>query len=169
MYMGRLLMNEAFVYPSVKQELENTSYSIIHIASHGQFDKDPEKTFVLTHNGKLTLDSLEELMALSNFRQEPVELLSLSACQTAVGDDRAALGLAGIAVKSGARSALASLWFINDKAASMLLVDFYKRLLDSDTITKAQALQKAQINLLEQDAYQHPTYWAPFLLIGNWL
>ncbi|MBU0462280.1 MAG: CHAT domain-containing protein [Proteobacteria bacterium] len=169
MYQGQLLMNEAFVYPSMQQALENTPYSIVHIASHGQFDKNPEKTFVLTHNGKLTLDSLEKLMALSNFRQDPVELLSLSACQTAVGDDRAALGLAGIAVKSGARSALASLWFINDKAASMLLIDFYRRLLNSDTITKAQALQQAQINLLEQDAYQHPTYWAPFLLIGNWL
>ena len=169
MYRGRLLMNEAFVYPSLKQELENTSYSIIHIASHGQFDKDPEKTFLLTHDGKLTLDSLEKLLAVSNFRQEPVELLSLSACQTAVGDDRAALGLAGIAVKSGARSALASLWFINDKATSMLLVDFYRRLMNSDTISKAQALQKAQISLLEQDDYKHPTYWAPFLLIGNWL
>jgi CHAT domain-containing protein len=100
-------------------------------------------------------------------RKNPVELLTLSACQTAVGDERAALGLAGVAIKAGARSALASLWFVNDESTSKLVTEFYQQL-QNPTLSKAQALQQAQKSLMEQ-GYQHPLYWAPFLLIGNWL
>lgn len=92
----------------------------MHIASHGQFSGDSNQTFLLAYNEKLSIDRLEELMGLSQYRKQPVELLTLSACQTAAGDDRAALGLAGIAIKAGARSALASLWFVSDEAVSEL-------------------------------------------------
>lgn len=97
-----------------------------------------------------------------------MELLTLSACQTAAGDDRAALGLAGVAVKAGARSALATLWFINDQATALLITEFYHQLRDPD-LSKAKALQRAQLILLNDRRYQHPGYWSPFLLIGNWL
>ena len=97
-----------------------------------------------------------------------MELLTLSACQTAAGDDRAALGLAGVAVKAGARSALATLWLINDQAAARLVTAFYRQLQDAG-VSKAQALRQAQLQLLADRRYQHPGYWAPFLLIGNWL
>jgi CHAT domain-containing protein len=92
----------------------------------------------------------------------------LSACETAVGDERAALGLAGVAIKSGARSALATLWFINDQASSILVQRFYAQLKQSSH-SKAEALQQAQISLLDHAIYRHPGYWAPFLLINNWL
>ena len=107
-------------------------------------------------------------MNVSRFRDEPVELLTLSACETAVGDDLAALGLAGIAVKAGARSALATLWFINDQASAVLVSEFYAQLQDP-SLSKVKALQQAQLRLVQDRRYEHPIYWSPFLLIGNWL
>ena len=92
----------------------------------------------------------------------------LRACETARGDDRAALGLAGIALKAGARSAVASLWYISDQAAGDLVTDFYREL-RAGHLSKAQALQAAQRKLIAELRYAHPAYWAPFLLIGNWL
>jgi CHAT domain-containing protein len=97
-----------------------------------------------------------------------VELLVLSACETASGDDRAALGLAGVALKAGARSAVASLWYVSDQAAGDLIIDFYRNL-QSRQLSKAQALQAAQRQLIANLRFSHPAYWAPFLLIGNWL
>jgi CHAT domain-containing protein len=94
--------------------------------------------------------------------------LTLSACQTAVGDDQAALGLAGIALKAGARSALASLWFVEDEATTQLISEFYRQL-HHHQLPKAKALQNAQKQLLSQSRYRHPALWASFLLIGNWL
>jgi CHAT domain-containing protein len=98
-----------------------------------------------------------------------VELLVLSACQTAAGDDRAALGLAGVAVKAGARSALATLWFVNDESTSTLISKFYSELRHTPSISKARSLQLAQIKLLDDRRYRHPCYWSPYLIIGNWL
>lgn len=167
-YGGLVLENEDFSLVRIQQELRQTPYSIVHIASHGQFASDVRDTFLLTFDDKLTMDRLERFINLSQYREQPVELLTLSACQTAAGDDRAALGLAGIAVKAGARSALATLWFINDQASSQLVADFYRQLQNVD-LSKAQALQQAQLALVNDPRYRHPGYWAPFLLIGNWL
>jgi CHAT domain-containing protein/Tfp pilus assembly protein PilF len=167
-YGGKRLENPEFRVPAVEKELTQTPYSIVHFASHGQFSADPRKTFVLAFDGKLSMDRLEQFMGLSQFRDQPVELLTLSACQTAAGDDRAALGLAGVAVKAGARSALATLWLINDQATALLVGDFYRQLKDP-SVSKARALQRAQLSLLNDPRYRHPGYWSPFLLIGNWL
>ena len=79
------------------------------------------------------------------------------------------LGLAGVAVKAGARSALATLWFIDDEATSRLVPEFYRQLRDNPTFSKAEALQRAQLKFLADDRFKHPSYWAPFLLINNWL
>jgi CHAT domain-containing protein len=138
------------------------------MATHGVFNSDVRKSFVLTHDNQLTLDDLERLIRPGQLRDQPLELLTLSACQTAAGDDRAALGLAGVAVKAGARSAFASLWFVNDKASSILVSDFYEQL-KMPGHTKAQALQVAQQKLIHRPGFEHPCYWAPYLLIGNWL
>jgi CHAT domain-containing protein len=162
-------LNRNFVKSAVDREFAADSYSIVHIASHGHFDSDSKKTFVLTYDSKLDLDELERMIRPSQIRDKPVELLTLSACQTAAGDDRAALGLAGIAVKSGARSALATLWFVDDEASTLMVGDFYQKLHDVPAISKAQALQAAQIQVLADPRYSHPCYWAPYLLIGNWL
>jgi CHAT domain-containing protein len=170
LYGGPELMNGQFVQKNVDKEFAtDTTYSIVHIASHGHFDNDAKKTFVLTYDGKLTLDQLEQMIRPAQLKDRPVELLTLSACQTAAGDDRAALGLAGIAVKAGARSALASLWFVNDESSSALIGDFYTNLHNEAGISKAKALQQAQIKLLSDPRYGHPCYWAPFQIIGNWL
>lgn len=168
LYDAKVLKNSSFTLPNVEQSLGDTPYSVVHVASHGKFQNDVRDTFLLTYDGKLSMDTLEGYMASTTYREQPVELLTLSACQTAVGDDKAALGLGGIAVKAGARSAVATLWYINDQASSLLVTEFYKNLKESD-VSKAQALQQAQLTLLDDPRFHHPSYWGPFLLIGNWL
>jgi len=168
LYDGAMLENNRFTLSNFEQNLGKSPYSIVHVASHGKFQQDARNTFLLTYDGKLNMDTLEGYMASTTYRDQPVELLTLSACQTAVGDDQAALGLGGVAVKAGARSALATLWYINDQASSLLVTEFYKNLKDPG-VSKAQALQQAQLMLLNDPRYHHPSYWAPFLLIGNWL
>jgi len=102
-------------------------------------------------------------------RAEAIELLVLSACQTATGDNRAALGLAGVAVRAGARSTLASLWRINDRSTAIFIGEFYRELAHSK-VTKAEALRRAQVALFKNyPNYSRPGYWAPFVLVGNWL
>ena len=164
-----VLMNKNFRHDTVGEKLDREPFTIIHIASHGHFDSDVRKSFVLTFDKHLTLDDLERYIRPAQLRDQPLELLALSACQTAAGDDRAALGLAGVAVKAGARSAFATLWFVNDAASTQLVTDFYTELTSHPQLSKAQALQAAQMKLLAQARYAHPCYWAPYLIIGNWL
>ena len=82
-------------------------------------------------------------------------------------DERAALGLAGLAIRAGARSALATLWRVNDRAAAKLVSEFYRQLAKPES-SRAGALQAAQLEILGQSRYEHPGYWSPFLLIGSW-
>jgi len=168
LYGGTVLRNGQFTVPNMEKDLEATPYSIVHIASHGQFSGDADKTFLLTYEDRLSMTKLEQFLGLSKFRTEPVELLTLSACETAAGDDRAALGLAGVAVKAGARSAVATLWTVNDPASAVVVSDFYRALRDPG-VSKAKALQQAQLAALKDPRYRHPNYWSAFLLIGNWL
>jgi CHAT domain-containing protein len=168
LYQADQLLNEQFRTPLLEQELRESRYGILHIATHGKFSTDANDSFLLTFDGKLTMSKLDSLIGLFRFRQDPLELLTLSACQTAVGDDRAALGLAGVAIKAGARSALATLWFINDEASAALIGEFYRQLHDPG-VSKALALQRAQQKLLGDRVYEHPAYWSPFLLLNNWL
>jgi CHAT domain-containing protein len=168
LYGAEVLLNQRFLLPSVEKELQEKPFSIVHIASHGQFDSDVANTFVLTFDDKLTMDRLEQMVGRLRFREDALELLTLSACQTAAGDDRAALGLAGVAIKAGARSALATLWFIDDQASAELVTEFYRQL-QNPALSRARALQQAQLKLLSNSRYEHPTYWAPFLLLNNWL
>ena len=165
---GRSLLNQDFVVARVGEELRKEPFSILHIASHGHFGKDVEDTFVLAFDARLTMDLLADYVGLFRFREEPLDLLTLSACETAAGDDRAALGLAGIAIRAGARSALATLWHVSDPASYRLVVEFYRRLQEPG-VSRASALQAAQLALLKDPRYDHPCYWAPFLLINNWL
>jgi len=163
-----VLRNQEFTSPNMERELNQTPFSIVHIASHGQFEGDVDNTFLLTYDDKMSMNALEQFIGTTKFRDDAVELLTLSACQTAAGDDRAALGLAGVAVKAGARSALATLWTVNDPASAALVSEFYNQLQDP-TVSKAEALHRAQLLLSEDLRYWHPGYWSPFLLIGNWL
>ena len=165
---GQELLNDSFSRARFEAELRRVPYNIVHIASHGQFGSDPSQTFVLAFDGQLTMDDLERAIKFGERRDSALELLILSACETASGDDRAALGLAGVALKAGARSALATLWYVSDEAAGELVVNFYRGV-QSGKLSKAHALQEAQRMLAADPRYAHPAYWAPFLLIGNWL
>ncbi|VAX07146.1 hypothetical protein MNBD_GAMMA26-1424 [hydrothermal vent metagenome] len=168
MHSSQMLKNQDYLLKTIEKELTENHYSVVHIASHGQFKGDPNESFLLTYDSRMTMNHLQQFMGLTQYRDRPVELLTLSACQTAAGDDQAALGLAGMAVKAGARSVLASLWFISDEASAVLVSEFYRQLLNPE-VSKAKALQQAQLKLLADKRYRHPGYWAPFLLIGNWL
>jgi CHAT domain-containing protein len=168
LFAGRSLINAQFSLANVEKELKSEPFSIVHIASHGQFGGDVDSTFILAFDEKFTMDRFGEYVGLFRFREEPLDLLTLSACETAAGDDRAALGLAGVAVRAGARSALATLWHVNDPASFELIAEFYKQL-QKPSVSRAGALQAAQLKLLDDMRYDHPGYWAPFLLINNWL
>ncbi len=167
-YHGEVLLDQAFRRQQVNNKLSAQQFNIAHIASHGEFRGDVKKSFIVTYDGKMSVNDLSSAIGSTRFRPQAIELLTLSACYTAAGDDKAALGLAGITVKAGARSALASLWPINDMATAELMIEFYTRLKQTK-LGKAQALREAQLKLLQDKRYRHPGYWSPFLLIGNWL
>jgi CHAT domain-containing protein len=168
LYGGEVLLDENFRVPRVEAELDQREFSVVHVATHGEFSEDAERSFLLTFDGRLGMERLGETVGHTRFRDQPIELLTLSACETAQGSERAALGLAGVAIQAGARSALGTLWSVNDVASAELVGEFYGQL-HAQPISKAVALQRAQ-QLLERDPNRaHPYYWAPFLLIGNWL
>ena len=166
---GEVLLNEGFEKAEFATQLTESSFPIVHMATHGQFSSDPEHTFILAWDDRIQAAEFGSLLQQGERqRGNAVELLVLSACETAAGDDRAALGLAGVAVRSGARSTLATLWLVDDAGTSVIMADLYQQLQDT-TLTKAEALRQAQLQLLNNEQYQHPFFWAPFVLIGNWL
>lgn len=160
------LIDGDFRKKNLESEIGDTSFNIVHLATHGQFSSRLEETFILDFDGQINVKDFDTL-----FRSQGkaiVELLVLSACQTAAGDSRAALGLAGAAVRAGARSTIASLWQIDDKSTAMFVSAFYREL-KSGKITKAEAVHRAQLQLLKHPNYRAPSFWSAYVLIGNWL
>ncbi|GBO54375.1 hypothetical protein APA_2323 [Pseudanabaena sp. lw0831] len=164
---SRELLNQDFTENNLRKTLLNSPFPVIHLATHGQFSSRVSDTFLITWDGRLNLESLTQLIQ-SRGQDKVLELLILSACQTAVGDNRATLGLAGMSVRAGARSTIASLWSVDDAATALFMTEFYQALASGKT-EKAEALRQSQIALLVQTKYQHPYYWSPFVLLGNWL
>lgn len=163
------LLNQNFTQSALQARLQSSKSPIVHLATHGQFSSNLDQTFILTWDNRLTIDGIRaSLKSRAESGDRPIELLILSACETAEGDKRAALGLAGLAVRSGARSTLASLWSVNDASTTELMVKFYQ-FLTKQNISKAEALRQSQLELIHSSHYQHPFYWAPFILVGNWL
>lgn len=165
---SQVLLNKSFTHEAFQNQIDSTPWSIVHLATHAQFSSNAENTFILTWDGRIDVKQLDQLLRTREGNIRPIELLVLSACQTATGDQRAALGMAGVAVLSGARSTLASLWSVSDRSTASLMIRFYREL-SQPGITKAEALRRAQISLLHQQDYISPYYWAPFVLLGNWL
>jgi CHAT domain-containing protein/predicted negative regulator of RcsB-dependent stress response len=164
----RILLNDQFQNADIQAAIQEISFPIVHLATHGEFSSRLENTFILTWDNRITIDQLSQLLQASDVsRQRPIELLVLSACETAEGDDRAALGLAGVAVRSGARSTIASLWPLNDAAAPVLMVQFYQNLA-SGNVTRAEALRQAQLVLLKDPEFSPPYFWSAVVLVGNW-
>lgn len=176
------LLNEKLLPKTLQQALESASISTLHIATHGNFSSNAEETYIALWQRILKVDEMARFLQVSDARSpfSSLDLLVLSACETATGDDRAALGLAGVAVKAGARGTLATLWQVNDASTATLMPRFYEKLLSQPQLTKAEALQRAQRNLLDDSractsnspdcdrAWQFPHYWAPFVLVGDW-
>ncbi|MFN6461557.1 MAG: CHAT domain-containing protein [Nostoc sp. DedVER02] len=164
-----MLLNQQFTSQALADRVKSSSADVVHLATHGQFSSRLEDTFLLTWDGEVNVKELSELLKnRGGESSKAIELLVLSACDTAAGDDRAALGLAGLAVKSGARSTIATLWPVKDKAAEMLMTRFYDQL-RQPKITKAEALRQAQIDLIRQTDFNDPFFWSAFVLVGNWL
>lgn len=162
------LVNQQFIVRELKKQIKTSSFPIVHLATHGQFSSNAAETFILTWDERVNVKKLDQLLRSRNEQQKsPIELLVLSACETASGDDRAALGLAGIAIRSGARSTVGSLWQVDDESTAILIAEFYRQLAKS-TISKAEALRNAQLVLLQNQNFQNPYFWAPFVLVGNW-
>jgi CHAT domain-containing protein len=184
------ILDLAFTRDRLQQELQQANTPIIHLATHGKFGIDARDTFLVTgnlvpstgapspteprpgssppplYNEKLTMNQLYAMIR-KRPPSNPVELLTLTACETAVGSDRDALGIAGISLQAGARSALASLWQIDDQATAVLIANFYQALRQG--ASRAKALQFAQTQWLQTHPDGHPSYWAALILVGNWL
>lgn len=166
---SRVLLNQAFTSTALAQQVAATPFPIVHLATHGQFSSNSDETFILAWDKPIKVNELSELLRdRDHLQTNAIELLVLSACQTASGDKRAALGLAGVAVQSGARSTLASLWSLDDESGAKFVSQFYQTLVNQK-VSKAEALRQAQIQLLRDPDYRHPRYWAPYVLVGNWL
>lgn len=169
---AKVLLNQDFTRRNFQKRLTEQSFSVIHLATHGQFSSKAQDTFLLTWDDRIYVKDLDQILtgvgnSATRREGEPIELLVLSACQTAKGDNRATLGLAGLAVRSGARSTLATLWSVQDQSTSQLIAEFY-RLLTESGMTKAEALRQAQLSLLNSNQYKHPYYWSAFVMVGNW-
>lgn len=164
------LLDQAFTSKALEQQISALPFQIVHLATHGQFSSQAKDTYILAADGPIQVSQFDGLLRKrSQSASEAIELLVLSACQTAAGDNRATLGLAGIAIKAGARSTVASLWHIDDRSTAIFIGEFYRELATAN-VTKVEALRRAQLVLLkEYPQYSRPSYWAPYVLIGNWL
>jgi CHAT domain-containing protein len=163
---SQVLLNQQFTTQAFQTKMNSRSFSIVHLATHGQFSSTAEETFILAWDKPINVNELNTLLRSRD--QQPLELLVLSACETATGDRRAALGLAGVAIRAGARSTIASLWSVNDESTALLMNQFYQALIERSQ-PKAEALRRAQLTLLKTPEYQLPLFWAAYVSIGNWL
>ena len=162
---GQVMLNEAFTVNAFERALGSGEFGRVHIASHGVFGDSAQSTFLMAHNDIISMDRLEQLLGQAGVG-EGIDLLTLSACQTAEGDDRAPLGLAGAALKARAGAALGSLWPVADDATRLLMDSFYRAL--QGGASKVEALRSAQLEVLADPRFAHPFYWAPFILVGDW-
>ena len=169
------LLNKEFLKEQLLKELKSAKFNAVHLATHGNFSSNPEETYILTWDRLLKIQDLENFFQIKLANQSnPIELLVLSACKTAKGDERATLGIAGIAVRAGARSTLATLWPAFDESTAEFMLLFYQQLIqnNAENMTKAEALRQAQLKFLDdktEKRWNRPYFWAPFILLGNWL
>lgn len=189
LWQGESFLNEEFTVDNLRSQHQSNQFKIIHLATHAEFmPGDPSNSYIRFWDSELTLDRMGQL-GLNN---PPIELLVLSACRTAIGDKDAELGFAGLAVNSGVKSALASLWYVSDLGTLALMSEFYQSLQTAPI--KAEALRQAQIAMLQGKVYiengelhgttnrillppelsdaprenlSHPYFWTGFTMIGS--
>lgn len=167
---SRQYLNQDFTAHALQSLGDSRSASIIHLATHGQFSSDPDATYLLAWDQQITLHDFGQILQNQTTSETSnIELLILSACKTASGDTRATLGLAGVAIQSGASSTIASLWSVDDQSTAELMIRLYQKLGQSSvSLSRAEILRQAQLELMHTPGYQAPFYWAPYVLIGNW-
>ncbi|MEQ9373368.1 MAG: CHAT domain-containing protein [Coleofasciculus chthonoplastes F3-SA18-01] len=187
LWQGQFFLNEGFTLDNLKAQRKKQPFGIIHLATHADFRPGAiSNSYIQLWNSKLRLDQLPEL----GWNNPPVELLVLSACRTALGDENAELGFAGLAVQAGVKSTLASLWYVSDEGTLALMTQFYDQLKTAPI--KAEALRQVQIDMLkgkiklengqlitsagtillpselpQSQDLTHPYYWASFTMVGN--
>ena len=164
---GTSLLDTTFTTTRLSDEFAKGEYHIAHLATHGFFGSSADESFIMAYDNLVTMDGLQKLLQVEGVRKTPIELLTLSACETAEGDDRSPLGIAGAAIKAKAKSVLGSLWPVSDEAAQQIMERFYHGIV-RDGLSKAEALRRAQVVLMANPDLSHPFYWAPFILVGNW-
>ncbi|EKD97088.1 MAG: hypothetical protein ACD_23C01077G0002 [uncultured bacterium] len=167
---GEVYLDGAFTAMRL-QDVSHRSFQLLHVASHFRFSPGTEvNSFLLLGDGQqLTLGDIRT----RNYRFDNVDLLTLSACDTGLGGGRDAQGreiegFGVIAQQQGAKAVLATLWPVADQSTATLMAEMYRRR-QEQKLTKTEALRQAQLSLLSQGRYAHPFYWAPFILMGNWL
>ncbi len=187
-WLGKSFLNESFTLGNLKSQRQLQPYGIVHLATHAEFEPGkPDQSYIQLWDAKLRLDQIPQL----GLNQPPVQLLVLSACRTALGDAEAELGFAGLAYQAGARSALASLWAVDDEGTLAFMTEFYQRL--KAVPIKAEAVRQTQLAMLRkqirleqgnlittagtiplpeelqvgEEDLSFPFYWAAFTLIGN--
>jgi CHAT domain-containing protein len=196
---GNVFLNEEFTVANFEtQSRSNQPYKIIHLGTHADFQaENSNDSYIQFYDQKVGLPQLRQIsteLGWNTANKAPIELLVLSACQTAMGNEKAELGFAGLAVQAGVKSTLASLWYVSDLGTLALMSEFYEQL--SNTLIKAEALRETQMEMLRGKvmvergqlklsngeslplpaqfpqggklALDHPYFWSPFILIGNW-
>ncbi|MDZ8093940.1 MAG: CHAT domain-containing protein [Nostoc sp. DedQUE05] len=189
LWSGKSFLNENFTVEKLKQARALQTFGIVHFSTHANFQPgNINKSYIEFWYSKLLISQLQQL----KLSQPPVELLVLSACRTALGNPEAELGFAGLAVLAGVKSAMGSLWSVNDESTMGLMTSFYEKL--KETPIKAEALRQAQVAMLKGQVrlekgqlvtasqsfplpqelrqigdkeFAHPYYWSGFTLVGN--
>ena len=158
-------LNDRFSYQNFKQQIESSQSSLVHIATHGQFGGTTENTFLQAYQSQISLKQLEQVLSNhnNNFPDSPIQLLVLSACDTASSNPRATLGMSGVAVRAGVNNVLGSLWSINDKEIVSLIDGFYSYWIQNK-LTRSEALRQAQLDLIN-NTNNHPSNWSSMILI----
>jgi CHAT domain-containing protein len=191
LWRGRSFLNQAFTLENLIRQRHEHPYSIIHLATHASFSpQQREEAYIQFWDRRLSLEGLRQAKW---YDASVVELLVLSACETAVGDELTEMGFAGLAVRSGVKSALASLWKVSDTGTLAIIGQFYRSL--KEVPIKSEALRQAQISMIRgqvqmsgshvvspngqvslalehngtgsNENFSHPYYWAGFTLIGS--
>jgi CHAT domain-containing protein len=185
-WKGKSLLNNNFTPTNLKIQRALYPFGIVHLATHAELSPDSvEHSYIQFWDTKVRLDELKSL----KLNNPPVQLLVLSACRTALGNPQAELGFAGLAIQSGAKAAIASLWSVDDAGTLALMSQFYQQL--RNIPIKSEALRQTQIAMIKQKVslsnnpairggslpsdlpklgsqeLSHPFYWAGFTLIGN--
>jgi filamentous hemagglutinin family protein len=189
LWSGKSLLNDKVTLSNLRSVLDKQPHGIIHLATHAEYRPgNPEKSYIQLWDSQLQFNELRQI----GWSKSAVKLLVLSACRTALGDQENELGFAGLAVQTGVKSALGSLWYVSDEGTLGLMTEFYEQL--KQVPIKAEALRRTQLAMLKGEVrieggklvtshgsfplppqlakpgnqdLKRPYYWSAFTLVGN--